>query len=104
MSKTCETEKCVVCGINTGVSIHQHINLRNNYVEGCGQLCMNCYGGTPVPSPVMDKVYPHTLDDATDKKYIYYSGDNSIQFGKFKFASDELRAIADAMDKAFKGQ
>jgi len=38
-----ETEKCVLCGAETDVPINQHVDLRKNYVEGAGQLCLGCY-------------------------------------------------------------
>jgi NMD protein affecting ribosome stability and mRNA decay len=43
--KNCEikTEKCVNCGAETNVPIDLHIDLRENYVEGVGQLCPKCY-------------------------------------------------------------
>ena len=39
-----ETEKCVTCGIDTGVPVNEHVDLRKNYVEGAGQLCAQCWG------------------------------------------------------------
>jgi len=38
-----ETEKCVICGVDTKVPVDEHINKRDFYVEGAGQLCQNCY-------------------------------------------------------------
>lgn len=37
------TEKCVCCGIDTGVPRDLHISLRSFYIEGAGQLCGNCF-------------------------------------------------------------
>lgn len=36
-------EKCVVCNKITDVDKRTHIDLRFEYVEGCGQLCKECY-------------------------------------------------------------
>lgn len=38
-----ETEKCVICGCPTDEYKITHIDLRNHYVEGVGQLCKRCY-------------------------------------------------------------
>ena len=40
-------DKCVLCGENTPYTESTHIDYRNFYVEGCGQLCGECW----------DKVY-----------------------------------------------
>lgn len=38
-----EKEKCVVCKKPTEYDTHTPVDLRSNYVEGCGQLCTECY-------------------------------------------------------------
>lgn len=38
-------ENCVSCGVETAYEVSTHIDFRNNYVEGVGQLCRNCYSG-----------------------------------------------------------
>ena len=35
-------EKCVLCGCRVEVKKDLLIDFRDNYVEGCGQLCMKC--------------------------------------------------------------
>lgn len=35
-------EKCVLCGCRVEVKKDLLIDFRDNYVEGCGQLCMRC--------------------------------------------------------------
>jgi hypothetical protein len=40
-------DKCVLCEAETPYTEHTHIDYRNFYVEGCGQLCGECW----------DKVY-----------------------------------------------
>jgi len=44
-------EKCVSCGIDTTYTVDQHIDIRQYYVEGVGQLCKKCY----------DKAYERTI-------------------------------------------
>jgi len=36
-------EKCVICGKETPYTENTHIDYRNFYVEGCGQLCGECW-------------------------------------------------------------
>ncbi len=36
-------DKCVCCNKNTQELQDKHIDYRNYYVEGTGQLCENCY-------------------------------------------------------------
>jgi len=38
-----EIDKCVNCGCETPYFINIHIDLRNYYVKGAGQLCKDCY-------------------------------------------------------------
>ena len=38
-----EKETCVSCGKETPYSRDTHIDYRNYYVEGAGQLCKECY-------------------------------------------------------------
>ena len=40
---TSEFELCVVCNKETKVPRELHIDFRNHYVEGAGQLCFECY-------------------------------------------------------------
>ena len=39
-------ETCVMCSTETNVLKTTHIDFRNGYVEGAGQLCWECYIGT----------------------------------------------------------
>lgn len=34
---------CVSCGAETAYDISTHVDMRNGYVEGLGQLCAKCY-------------------------------------------------------------
>jgi len=36
-------EDCIMCGKKTTVSKTTHIDFRDGYIEGAGQLCPNCY-------------------------------------------------------------
>lgn len=37
-------EKCVICNTETAHDKEEHIDFRIGYIEGCGQLCLDCYG------------------------------------------------------------
>ena len=39
-------ENCVVCNSPTEYRFNDHIDHRNYYVEGAGQLCKECYDRT----------------------------------------------------------
>lgn len=39
-------DKCVICGKETPYTIETHIDFRLYYVEGCGQLCKECWEET----------------------------------------------------------
>lgn len=34
---------CVFCRVNSGVRTDCPVQVRQNYIEGCGQLCEDCY-------------------------------------------------------------
>ena len=36
-------EKCIMCGKKTDIQKSTHIDYRVGYVEGAGQLCIECY-------------------------------------------------------------
>ena len=36
-------DRCVVCDCETPFDINEHIDFRLGYIEGVGQLCLNCY-------------------------------------------------------------
>ena len=45
MSKiTLDKDKCINCKKETLYSKETHIDFRLGYVEGAGQLCLDCYG------------------------------------------------------------
>ena len=39
-------ETCVMCDAVTNIKRSTHIDFRENYVEGCGQLCVKCFNNT----------------------------------------------------------
>ena len=41
--KEIEYDKCVLCEEDTKEPKDRHIDFRNFYVEGSGQLCSNCW-------------------------------------------------------------
>ena len=41
---TLEKDKCVSCGCKTLYDKEHHIDHRLAYIEGVGQLCLDCYG------------------------------------------------------------
>ena len=40
--KVIEMDECIVCGIETYEPKDKHIDYRQHYVEGVGQLCNTC--------------------------------------------------------------
>ena len=38
-----ETERCILCGNDTGVSVSLPADARKHYINGVGQLCEDCY-------------------------------------------------------------
>ena len=36
-------DTCVICGQETAYDFETHIDLRNGYLEGLGQLCTSCF-------------------------------------------------------------
>lgn len=41
-----ETERCVLCGADTGIQKTAPVGIRHFYVSGAGQLCEHCYRET----------------------------------------------------------
>lgn len=42
-SNDVKIENCILCGKETQVPVFTQINIREYYIEGCGQLCKECY-------------------------------------------------------------
>ena len=64
-------DKCVSCNQDTLYNKHDHVDFRMGYIEGAGQLCLNCY----------DEIYVKK-----DKNLYKDNGDGS--FTKFSNNSD----------------
>lgn len=41
--KSDRIELCVLCGAETPYKFYEHVDMRQGYVDGCGQLCEKCY-------------------------------------------------------------
>ena len=54
-------DKCVSCGTETLYDKEHHIDFRIGYVEGAGQLCLDCYG----------KIYGHKHINVTKNEHRY---------------------------------
>ena len=48
-----EIESCVQCGESTSYRITDHVDTRIGYVEGAGQLCIDCHRKLE-ESPIID--------------------------------------------------
>ena len=42
-NKEPKKDKCVSCGVETQYDEFDHIDFRNFYIEGAGQLCVKCF-------------------------------------------------------------
>ena len=36
-------DKCIMCGEDSAYEFETHVDMRVGYIEGAGQLCINCY-------------------------------------------------------------
>lgn len=61
-------DKCVSCGAETPYDETTHIDRRQGYIEGCGQLCRKCakqteydYDGVRIPRSMIDET-PNNYD------------------------------------------
>ena len=36
-------DKCVTCGVDSLYDIDEHIKFRIGYIQGSGQLCLDCF-------------------------------------------------------------
>lgn len=59
-----EKDKCVVCSKVTIYNKFDHIDNRNFYVEGCGQLCPECF----------NRVYTEKVEHKDNKKANFLLG------------------------------
>ena len=70
-------DRCVSCGVETAYDESIHVDMRNGYVEGLGQLCASCYShGTNrnhilVPEATVINT-PNDNELGTKVRQIYY--------------------------------
>lgn len=66
---------CVMCGNETLYDFTDHIDMRYGYIEGIGQLCIECYTGKartiPVPAQVVQDT-PNDLELGEKVRKIYW--------------------------------
>ena len=48
-------DKCVSCEVETSYNKTDHIDFRLGYVEGAGQLCLDCYDNIYIKSKAKKK-------------------------------------------------
>ena len=51
-------DKCVTCGVESIYDKEEHIDFRVGYIEGSGQLCLDCY----------DKIYIKSKNKKENEK------------------------------------
>jgi hypothetical protein len=52
-------DKCVICKKDSHHKKNEHIKFRIGYIEGAGQLCLDCYGELYVrPKRDLEQRYP----------------------------------------------
>ena len=39
-----KTDRCILCGKDTGILRDTPLARRHGYIRGCGQLCEHCFG------------------------------------------------------------
>ena len=54
-------DKCVSCGTETLYDKTEHVDFRLGYIEGAGQLCLDCYS----------KIYGHKHINVTKNEHRY---------------------------------
>ena len=57
-------EKCVICGKETDVPFDKPINERTGYIEGLGQLCLNCYWKNLFPGEIKKREEIYIFEEA----------------------------------------
>ena len=51
-------DKCIICGQPTEYDYKTPIEMRRNYIDGCGQICTNCAEGSkPLFKPKKHKPF-----------------------------------------------
>jgi|8_EtaG_2_1085327.scaffolds.fasta_scaffold04527_5 hypothetical protein len=92
-------EKCVICGDETRYDDFDHIDHRNFYVEGAGQLCPTCHNATyeekifaPIPSSYLKHKILAILNDIHSER-------SQINFDSPSVRDSIASQIAAALEK-----
>ncbi len=72
-------EICILCGKETTVDVNTHIDFRTGYIEGAGQLCVECYqrgnrssrNHITIPEDYI-KTYPNDMELGSKVRSYYY--------------------------------
>ena len=72
-------EICILCGKETTVDVNTHIDFRTGYIEGAGQLCVECYQRgnqlsrkhITIPEDYI-KTYPNDMELGSRVRSYYY--------------------------------
>lgn len=72
-----KTEKCVLCGRDTGIETETPVSHRKNYIIGGGQLCEKCYSDIYTASDSQDITPPKKKPKSPKKalktaSYVFY--------------------------------
>jgi hypothetical protein len=73
-------EICILCGKETTTDINTHVDFRTGYIEGAGQLCVECYlkGDSSsreqitIPKNYINR-YPNDMELGSKVREHYYS-------------------------------
>ena len=74
-------DKCVSCGSETAYDESTHIDMRDGYIEGLGQLCFSCYISTKernhiiVPEAIIIMT-PNNNELGSKIRELYYESKN----------------------------
>jgi hypothetical protein len=82
-------EICILCGKETTVDVSTHIDFRIGYIEGAGQLCIECYSkGSPssreqitIPKHWI-KTYPNDAELGEKVRQHYWNEYEDIELPK----------------------
>lgn len=57
-----KTEKCILCGKDTGIPFNEPIDGRKYFIDGCGQLCEDCFDSLQYVSISKNKPSDEDMD------------------------------------------
>lgn len=61
-------DKCVSCGAESLYNKEDHIDFRMCYVEGAGQLCLNCYDKIYNLKPTLQEIEKVTQHESRNSR------------------------------------